>query len=125
MDSVIASIDEKIYSSQRSNITKIAVTTLIIALIVGFIVTFATKLIYNTLKNLSSSVYALENGEGDLTQTIVSSPIDILNDIANYFNHFLSALANDVRNIKQTSTDLSDMVVQSTQRQRQLEHSSE
>ncbi|MDX2367181.1 MAG: methyl-accepting chemotaxis protein [Colwellia sp.] len=125
MDAVIASIDEKISSSQRSNITKSVVTTLIIALIVGFIVTFATKLIYNALKNLSSSVKALANGEGDLTQTIVNSPIDILNDIANYFNHFLSALADDVRNIKLTSTDLSNMAVQSTERQRKLEYSSE
>ena len=67
----------------------------------------------------------MASGEGDLTQTIVSSPIDILNDIANYFNHFLNTLAGDVRTIKQTSTELSGMAVQSTQRQRKLEDSSE
>lgn len=125
MDKVIATIDESIAESQTSNITNSIITTLIVAVIVALIVSFATKLIYGGLKNLSSSVEALANGEGDLTQTIVNSPIDILNDIAKYFNHFLSALAGDVRNIKQTSTDLSEMAVQSTQRQRQLEDSSE
>lgn len=125
MNEVIATIDESIAESQTSNITNSIITTLIVAIIVALIVSFATKLIYNALKNLSSSVQALANGEGDLTQTIVNSPIDILNDIANYFNHFLSALADDVRNIKLTSTDLSNMAEQSTERQRKLEDSSE
>ena len=125
MNEVISTIDESIAESQSSSITNSMITTLIVAIIVGFIVSFATKRIYSGLKNLSSSVKALANGEGNLTQTIVSSPIDILNDIANYFNHFLSTLADDVRNIKHTSTDLSNMAVQSTERQRRLEDSSE
>jgi methyl-accepting chemotaxis protein len=125
IDEVIATIDESIAESQNSNITSNIITTLIVAIIVAFIVSFAIKLIYSGLKNLSSSVKALASGEGNLTQTIVSSPIDILNDIANYFNHFLSSLADDVRNIKHTSTDLSNMAVQSTERQRRLEDSSE
>tara|TARA_R110001583_G_scaffold44599_5_gene141413 strand:- start:2126 stop:3799 length:1674 start_codon:yes stop_codon:yes gene_type:complete len=125
MDKVISTIDESIAESQSIGITNTMVTTLIVAIIVGFIVSFATKLLYSGLKNLSSSVKALASGEGNLTQTIVSSPIDILNDIANYFNHFLSSLADDVRNIKHTSTDLSNMAVQSTERQRRLEDSSE
>ena len=125
MDKIIATIDDSIAESQKSNIANSIITTLIVAIIVAFIVSFAIKLIYTALKNLSSSVEALANGEGDLTQTIVSSPIDVLNDIANYFNNFLNALAGDVRNIKQTSTDLSTMAVQSTERQRKLENSSE
>lgn len=125
MDKVIATIDESITESQKSNISNSIITTLIVAIVVGFIVSFAIKLIYNGLKNLSSSVAALANGEGDLTQTIVNSPIDILNDIASYFNHFLSTLANDIRHLKQTSTNLSDMAVKSTERQRKLEDSSE
>ena len=99
--------------------------TLVIALIVGFIVTFAIKLIYSALKNLSTSVEALANGEGNLTQTIVNSPIDVLSDIANNFNRFLKALGGDIRNIKQTSVNLADMAVQSTERQRRLEDSSD
>jgi methyl-accepting chemotaxis protein len=125
LDKVIATIDESIAQSQNNSITSNIVTTLIVAIIVAFIVSFAINLIYSGLKNLSSSVKALASGQGDLTQTIVSSPIDILNDIANYFNHFLSTLADDVRNIKHTSTDLSNMAVQSTARQRKLEDSSE
>ena len=125
MDKILTTIDDSIAQSQSSNVTNSIITTLIVAVVVGFIVSFAIKLIYGGLKNLSSSVEALAKGEGDLTQTIVSSPIDILNDIANYFNHFLSALAEDVRNIKITSTDLSNMAEQSTERQRKLEDSSE
>jgi methyl-accepting chemotaxis protein len=125
MDKVIATIDKSIADSQSSNITKSIITTLIVGIIVAFIVSFAIKLIYRALKNLSSSVEALANGEGDLTQTIVSSPIDILNDIAKYFNHFISTLADDIRNVKQTSKNLSDMAIQSTERQRTLEDSSE
>ena len=125
IDKIIATIDQDITNSQTSNITNSVITTLIVAIILGFIVTFAVKLIYSGLKNLSTSVEALANGEGDLTQTIVSSPIDILNDISKYFNHFLNSLGNDVRDIKQTSENLSDMAIQSTQRQRRLEDSSE
>ncbi len=125
MDKIIASIDNSITDSQSSNITNSILITLIIALVVGFIVTFAIKLIYSALKNLSTSVEALANGEGDLTQTIISSPIDILNDIANFFNHFLSSLGSDVCNIKQTSENLSEIAVQSTKRQRELEDSSD
>jgi methyl-accepting chemotaxis protein len=125
MDGVIASIDETISASQSSNIAKSLVTTLIIALIVGFIVTFAIKLIYSALKNLSTSVEALAKGEGNLTQTIVNSPIDVLSDIANNFNRFLKALGGDIRNIKQTSVNLADMALQSTERQRRLEDSSD
>jgi methyl-accepting chemotaxis protein len=125
MDKVITTIDESIAQSQSDSITNNIVTTLIVAIIVAFIVSFAINLIYSGLKNLSSSVKALASGQGDLTQTIVNSPINILNDIANYFNHFLSTLADDVRNIKHTSTDLSNIAVQSTARQRRLEDSSE
>jgi len=125
MNKVILEIDESIAESQNSNITNSIITILIVAIIVALIASLATKIIYSGLKNLSSSVQALANGEGDLTQTIVSSPIDVLNDISSYFNHFLSTLAGDVRNIKQTSTNLSDMAIQSTERQRKLEDSSE
>jgi methyl-accepting chemotaxis protein len=125
MDKAMASIDESIASSQNTNLTHSLLTTIIVAIIVAFIVTFAIRRIYNGLKNLSASVEALARGEGDLTQTIINSPIDILNDIANDFNHFLNSLGNDVRNIKQTSENLSEMAVQSTERQRKLEDSSD
>lgn len=125
LDKAMATIDESINDSQSSNLTNSILTTLIVAVILAFIVTFSIKLIYSGLKNLSSSVEALARGEGDLTQTIVNSPIDVLNDIANYFNHFLKSLGNDVRNIKHTSENLSEMAVQSTKRQRKLEDSSD
>jgi methyl-accepting chemotaxis protein len=125
MDKIIATIDESIARSQKESITSSIVITFIVALIVGIIVSFAIKLIYSSLENLSSSVQSLANGEGDLTQAIVSSPINLLNDIANYFNHFIGTLADDIRNIKQTSKNLSDMAIQSTERQRTLEGSSE
>ena len=123
IDGAIKIIDEDIVNSQTSNITESIIITFIVALVVGFIVSLAIKRIYSGLTNLSTSVEALAKGEGDLTQTIVSSPIDILNDIAKYFNHFLTSLANDIRNVKQTSENLSEMATQSTQRQRMLEDS--
>lgn len=125
IDKTMAIIDKSIDDSQTSNLTNSILTTLIVAVIVAFIVSFSIKMIYGALKNLSSSVEALASGEGDLTQTIVNSPIDILNNIANAFNHFLKSLGNDVRNIKHTSEKLSEMAIQSTERQRQLENSSE
>ncbi|MGL1959616.1 MAG: cache domain-containing protein, partial [Colwellia sp.] len=125
LDQVVSTIEETIEDSQNSNMTNSIFIILIVAIIVSVIVTFAIKLIYRGLENLLFSVEALANGEGDLTQTIISSPIDILNDIAKYFNHFLKTLGADVRNIKKTSLDLSDMAVKSTERQRQLEHFSD
>lgn len=125
VDKTMAIIDKSIDDSQTSNLTNSILTTLIVAVIVAFIVSFSIKMIYRALKNLSFSVEALARGEGDLTQTIVNSPIDILNNIANSFNHFLNSLGDDVRNIKHTSENLSEMAVQSTERQRQLEDSSD
>lgn len=125
LDKITATIDGVIDDSQTNNITNSLLISIVVAVIVGFIVTFAIRRIYNGLSNLSSSVESLAKGEGDLTQTIVHSPIDILNNIANSFNHFLGSLGSDVRNIKQTSNSLSEIAVQSTARQRVLEDSSD
>ncbi len=125
LDKIVITIDDSITQSQTSNITKNIITTLIVAVFLTLIVTFAINRIYSGLENLSSSVKSLARGEGDLTQTIVSSQIDILNNIATYFNNFLNALGDDVRNIKHTSENLSSMATKSTKRQRKLEDSSE
>lgn len=125
VDKIIATIDDEISTSQSNSIASSVMLIVIAAIVVAFIVSFAIKLIYSALTNLSSSVASLANGEGDLTQSIVSSPIKLLNDIAEYFNHFLTMLARDIRNIKQTSLNLSTMAEKSTERQRQLEQASE
>lgn len=125
LDKVLLSIDDSITASQTNNVLQSLLITILISVAVLIIVSLLIRTIFKSLTGLLDSVKALANGEGDLTQSIVNSPIDTLNDIANNFNHFLKLLCSDVQSIKTASQDMSTMAVQSSDRQRSLEASSD
>lgn len=125
LEPVLKSIEQTKTSSTFSNLMQSFIITCIVAVIIGVIVTIATRLIYGALANLSRSFEALAKGEGDLTQFIAGSPIDTLDNIAKYFNTFLRSMAEDVRALKNTSNTLTEIAQQASQRQSMLADTSD
>ncbi|MGB7391110.1 methyl-accepting chemotaxis protein, partial [Marinomonas sp.] len=60
-------------------------------------------------------------GQGDLTKALPSSSIDILNDIANDFNTFLSSMATDIKTLKHSSEELHTISMMANQQRTQRE----
>ncbi len=111
--------------STKENLLQGFIITCIVAIVIGIVVTIATRLIYASLANLSASFEALAKGEGDLTQFIAGSPIDTLDNIAKYFNTFLRSMAEDVRALKNTSNTLTEIAQKASHRQSVLADSSD
>jgi len=89
--------------------------------IVGFCVYIAISRLYRPLNDLRSSVRSLAAGEGDLTASLPSSRIKLLDDIATDFNVFIGAMAEDIRSLKATTNHLDNIAKLSSQQQVQLE----
>ncbi|MFL0810629.1 MAG: methyl-accepting chemotaxis protein [Agarilytica sp.] len=125
LDPVLNALETSVAENKASNTLKGLAIITIVAILVGIIVTIATKLIYSSLENLSESFHALAKGQGDLTKFIDRSPIDVLDNIAVDFNTFLRSMAEDVRALKNTSQTLNDMARHATGRQTALAESSD
>jgi len=111
---VIKIVDETIINS--------VILTSLVFIVIGICVFFAINKIYHPLNTLSVSVSGLAGGEGDLTTTLPSSHISILDKIAKGFNLFLAAMANDVKNLKLTSSELNNIANLSSEQQVNLEN---
>lgn len=94
---------------------------LIAFIVVALIVFIAIAKLYKPLNNLSVSVGGLADGEGDLTATLPSSHISLLDSIARDFNQFLGAMGVDIKSLKGTSAQLNNIASESNQQQKHLE----
>ncbi|WP_413693145.1 methyl-accepting chemotaxis protein [Pseudoalteromonas sp. KJ10-2] len=90
-------------------------------IVVALIVFIAIAKLYKPLNNLSVSVGGLADGEGDLTATLPSSHISLLDNIARDFNQFLGAMGVDIKSLKGTSAQLNNIASESNQQQKHLE----
>ncbi|RBW41726.1 hypothetical protein DS885_16045 [Psychromonas sp. B3M02] len=90
-------------------------------IVVAIIVFIAIAKLYKPLNNLSVSVGGLADGEGDLTATLPSSHISLLDNIARDFNQFLGAMGVDIKSLKGTSAQLNNIASESNQQQKHLE----
>jgi methyl-accepting chemotaxis protein len=120
----IDSIDSAVSSNAGKSITKALIITLIIALVLAVVVTMAIRVIYGGMLSLQDSVNSLAIGEGDLTKRLPSSPIDLLNNIADSFNTFLSEMSKDINVLKNTSLELNELATNTAERQVLLEKNS-
>ncbi|MEL0612937.1 methyl-accepting chemotaxis protein [Marinomonas arenicola] len=120
---------DKIISGIQSSINNIKDNSLISALlvlaavfvVVIFCVLFSSRSILTPLFTLGASVKGLASGQGDLTKALPSSSIDILNDIANDFNTFLSSMATDIKTLKHSSEELHTISMTANQQRTQRE----
>jgi methyl-accepting chemotaxis protein len=125
MHNVLTEINTSINDSQQEAIVRSLLILVIIAIIALVVITFSVRVIYKSLDTLASSVSALAQGEGDLTQKLPKSPITLLNKIATDFNTFIGSMAADMAILKQSSAQLSTTASESTERQRRLENSTD
>ncbi|WP_133011416.1 methyl-accepting chemotaxis protein [Marinomonas flavescens] len=104
----------KLIGSIQTSIKKIQDNSLLNALLIlaavfialTLCVLLSSKTILKPLYILSDSVKDLASGQGDLTNQLPNSSIDILNNIANDFNTFLSSMAIDIKELKRSSDEL-------------------
>lgn len=125
LDPILDEISSSIKTSKTLNFKQLIITLLLSILLIGFLVTFFIHRIYNNLLNLAQSVNSLANGKGDLTKSIKSSNLTILNNISSDFNLFLKSMASDVNVLKRSGKSLINMANSATQRQSILAKTSE
>jgi len=114
-------VDAAIDKVANEAINDALVLFFIASVVVAAAVFIAINKLYLPLNNLSISVRGLAAGEGDLTTTLPSSYISLLDKIADNFNKFLRAMGQDIKALKGTSQELNSIASQSSEQQIRLE----
>ena len=108
--SVMIAVTEAYILAEVNRIIRFTVILASIAIIVGAIITFfmlsrTTKPIIKVTETLKD----ISEGEGDLTRIISVNSKDEIGDLAKYFNHTLEKIRGLVLNIRNESSNLSDI----------------
>ncbi|WP_413699361.1 cache domain-containing protein [Psychromonas sp. KJ10-10] len=120
IDEIQTSIDESVSEVIDDEIMESFIIFALIFIAVIIAVLFAVNLLYLPLNNLRHSVKGLASGEGDLSTNLPHSRIDLLDDIAGFFNTFIGNMAQDIRDLKETSNELKHIAETSSNQQVQL-----
>jgi len=115
-------IDNAIVEVVDQAISKSLMITLFAFIIVCVAVSIAINRLYRPLNNLRASVKGLAEGEGDLSAKLPSSSIALLDEIAEDFNTFLTAMGADINSLKGTSSELNNIAHLSSEHQACLEN---
>lgn len=116
-DEIIAGITSSINEIRSDSQLNALIILLSVFIILILCVLFSSSTILKPLFVLSNAVKGLASGQGDLTNKLPSSSIDILNNIANDFNSFLESMAVDIRDLKHSSDELHSIsAIANTQR---------
>jgi methyl-accepting chemotaxis protein len=118
VDAALGTIQQTVSENTGGSIQKALLVTAMIAIVLAVLVTLVVRVIYGGIVSLRESVRALAIGEGDLTKRLPSSPIDLIDEIAVDFNSFLTAMAEDIHVLKNTSTDLNTLAQNTAARQK-------
>lgn len=124
IESTLGNIRNALNDTKSSSISSSIISLLIISALATFVVLFAVRVILRALLTLRSAVSHLAAGEGDLTNKLPDSPIDLLNDIATDFNRFLDSMAADIKELKHSSAELNDIALASNLQKDKLESAS-
>lgn len=115
---IIDSINGSIQDIQNSSVKQSIVIGLVILVALAIAVWLSAQTIINVLKN---SVHKLSSGQGDLTNQLPESSIDILDSIASDFNAFISSMAKDIKELKHSSEELLNISQQSQKQKEKLQ----
>jgi methyl-accepting chemotaxis protein len=121
VDKIQAQIDTAVQEIASSAVAKTIIFFLAAFVIVGIAVYFSINQLYKALKGLGASVKGLAAGEGDLTNILPRSHLDLLDDIATDFNIFIRSMAKDINELKGTSGELRQIASDSSVQQVRLE----
>jgi len=106
VDEVNANMSVSLEAIEESSFISTSIILAVFTSVLTLIVLISSKTIFKSLLFLRNSVESLAAGKGDLTQKIPESNVDILNDIANYFNVFIESMAVDIKELKKSSEAL-------------------
>lgn len=113
VEAVLADVDATLEKTEKSSFTQSLIVMVVLSVLVAIVAYFAIRMMLIALTALRNAVEDLGNGEGDLTTVLPHSSLDILDDIARYFNNFLKAMIGDINNLKQASEQLNQVSVSS------------
>jgi len=121
VDKISKQTDSEVMSVVDGAVADSVMLFCIAFVIVALVVFIAINRLYRPLNELSTSVKALASGEGDLTKTLPTSHISLLNKISNDFNLFISEMGVDIKGLKETSGKLNTIAHLSSEQQVRLE----
>jgi len=121
VEPAINTINKSLSTIKNDNISKAAISFVVISILAILIVFLSTKTILKSLRALSDAFGLLASGKGDLTNKLPSSSIDLLNNIATNFNVFLDTMVEDILELKNSSTELHNISKLSNEQKRKLE----
>ncbi|WP_162824601.1 methyl-accepting chemotaxis protein [Saccharospirillum mangrovi] len=110
-ESLTGAIRETIVDEGRDMMSTSVIVMGVGTLLILVLITLLVRGIYRALNALGGSVKRLASGQGDLTNELPRSGIDVFNDLAQDFNAFLGQLRDDIRQLNQdvsTITQVSD-----------------
>ncbi|WP_321778273.1 methyl-accepting chemotaxis protein [Sulfurimonas sp.] len=89
---------------------KIIITSLVLAIIIGLIVSFiADRIIVGPIRSILGITKDLAKGEGDLTKRIIINSTDEIKDVADYINEFIRKVHDSVDGAKKSSFENSSV----------------
>lgn len=119
-EDLLNSIDSSLVSSGKTSMMQNLAVILGLSAIVAIVIFFSVRLMLTALTSLRNAVEDLADGEGDLTATLPGSSLDILDDISNHFNRFLSTMSADINNLKNACDQLNEVASVSREQHKSL-----
>lgn len=123
---VIIEIDRETVFSEVNELDNLLIehgnNFLVMQIIVGLVLTFvvliglwiATKQIVKPISLVAARLKDIASGEGDLTQRLVIQSKDEVGQLAHWFNAFLEKLQFTIKDVAQSSDDLSNVAARSS-----------
>jgi len=106
----------EMYGERNQFIIIIGLLSLFLIIISVLLTSFLTgKIIINPLRDFSSKIKSISEGEGDLTQKLVIERDDEIGDFSKYFNNFIDKLNSIIVQIKNTTNSSKDMSLKLTE----------
>lgn len=106
LDGILQNLSEQQMAAQSAAFNRSLAFVVVIAALVVVVTFYVINLLTRVLRHLADSVHDLSTGNGDLTKKVPFSNIDLFDDIATYFNQFVDDLADDIRTLKNNSSQL-------------------
>ncbi|PTY38480.1 hypothetical protein BGP77_12285 [Saccharospirillum sp. MSK14-1] len=114
-ESLTGAIRGTIVDEGRDMMSTSAIVMGVGTLLILGLITLLVRGIYRALDALGGAVKRLASGQGDLTTELPRSGIDVFNELAQDFNTFLGQLRNDIRQLNQDVSTISQVSDQGTE----------
>lgn len=104
----------------RQTIIYILPVIILISLFISILISFLLKKIFDKLKYISDLSYDLSKGEGDLTARLTYTKNDEIGNMSINFNNFLEKISEIIKQIQNSSSDISENSEKVTSEMKQI-----